>query len=241
MVQFLHANRLPRRDFQAVLATFRAVFPRMLVWEALAGRDYLLVGLTGDASYATIEERWGLADVKSHLESVGAGKLPSHLLRALIGDGRFAEAAAGDAPVVTDDHTHVEYSAPRGLVEDGRAETLELLARYRSLPCDTLAGAPDLLPGQAARAAMADAVRLMKRGQTQPALVALKQCAASCADDPAWRVARDEICFRAYLDAIEALRQGRLQEAVPLLQRILPESSVGKAAKARIDELSRRR
>jgi len=237
--QFVHAYRLPRPDFESVLATFRSVFPNFLIFEVLVARDYLLVGLTGDADYATLAKRCEIPHVKRHLKALGM-PAPDALLRLLIGDATIAERMAGGARLITDDDTHVEYSSPRGLVEDGSVDTLEALAPLRALPVGTLRGAPDLAPGRAARAGMAEALRLMKRDQLLAALGALNACGAACEGDPAWPQARDDISRKAYFAAQQARRENRLADAVTLCAQIPAKSVAGRAAQQMFEELRRR-
>ncbi len=234
--QFVHGYKLPVRDFQGVLATFRSVFPECLVWEVIAGRDYLLVGLTGIADYETLRKRWNLPTVRAHLESLQA----NGILRSLIGDERFAAAVAGDAPIITDDHTWVEFTAPAGLVRDERAALLELFGRHRGLPIESMRGLPDLAEGRKARALLCNAVGLSRRDQHLGALATLNQAldAASVTRDgttryfdPAYPAARDEIGRWAMVGALRAWNEGRGEDAHAIARAITADSIAWNVAK----------
>jgi hypothetical protein len=250
MCQFLHAYHVTRRDFQSVLATFRSVFPDCLVWEVLVGQDYLLVGLTGGpADAAVMGARWNEERVKKQLVDALKIATPEALLRGLIGDGAFAQAVARDAPMITDDRTTVEYTAPHALVTDERAEVLAALADSRGMPLAALRGGPDRAAAQQARAMIAGAVRLAVRGDIErddptaasmiEALSKLRQAAGPAAGDPAWAAARDWVCGLALRRAEEMLR-GNPEGALPLLRAIPPDTMAGARAKARLDEIKAR-
>jgi len=250
MCQFVHAYHITRRDFQSVLATFRTVFPDCLVWEVLVGQDYLLVGLTGGpADAATMAARWEPERVKKHLVDTLRIPTPEALLRGLIGDGAFAQAVARDTALITDDHTSVEYTAPRALVTDDRAAILAALGEARGMPLAALRGGPDRAAAQQARAMIASAVRLAVRGDIErddptsasmiEALSKLRQAAGPAAGDPAWAAARDWVCAVALRRAEETYRFNP-EGAMPLLRAIPPDTAAGARARARMDEFRAR-
>ncbi|HYE97639.1 MAG TPA: tetratricopeptide repeat protein, partial [Planctomycetota bacterium] len=114
--QWVHAYWLSPDDFRTVLRTFFAVFPEGSLWEVFPGSDYVLV------AGPPVLHRTEL--------------LSEHVVGALddyrIGDAAAARRFAGEGPVVTDDRCTLEYTAPKALYRDLRADLLKGLDAFRT-------------------------------------------------------------------------------------------------------------
>jgi spermidine synthase len=222
--QWVHAYRLPRADFAAVIETFRSVFPESSLWEVSIGGDYLLVGTTGATlDFEGFRRRFDHPPVSAELRQYG---LPSAeaLLRHWIGGPPMVEGVGRGARPITDDDCHVEYSAPRGLVQDSRTEILEALDPFRESSPQTLRGAPDPGPGRWGRRLLASAVRAAGREGATVALQRLEGAMALNAGDPALPMVIDGISRRAYQSAAILFRKGNIDSARALFERI-PQGS----------------
>jgi spermidine synthase len=236
--QWVHAYRLPRADFAAVLATFRSVFPESSLWEVSIGGDYLLVGTTGGTvGFEEFRRRFGAAAVSEELRRWG---LPSSeaLLRHWIGGPAMVEGVSRGAREITDDDCHVEYSAPRGLVQDSRTEILEALDPFRETSRETLAGAPDPASGRWGRRLLASAVKAVGREGAVRAIELLEGSMALNSGDPALPFVLDGITRRAYHHAANLYRRGNLEGARALFDRIPKESPVYPEAQKQVRRLS---
>jgi spermidine synthase len=203
--QWVHAYWLPTEDFRQVLRTFFSVFPEGGLWEVFPGSDYLLVGHREPLPPPS----------RSHPE------LEEHLAAGGLGAHRVAGrpetlAASGTGPLLTDDRCTLEYTAPRGMGRDTRAELLRWMGGFRS---------PE------ARPELARAVGLFSERRAVGALDAL---AGVLIRDPRSRVFLDEVC-RANLEiARRWIPAGRTQEAIERLEKVPPESSVRPEAQVEI-------
>ncbi len=109
--QWIHAYRLAPEDFKQVLRTFYAVFPHGALWEVFPGADYVLVGSRSPTSFRDSE----------------LFRAPGHRIT----DAEGARRLAGPGPLLTDDRCRIEYTAPRALYRDLRAELLETIDGFR--------------------------------------------------------------------------------------------------------------
>jgi spermidine synthase len=231
VAQWVHAYRLPRKDFAAVLATFRGVFPRCTLWEFTIGGDYLMLGADGEgADFGTLRRRFEAEAVSGHLRPWGIDSAES-LLRSWIAGPEAVRRLSEGAREITDDFCHVEYSAPRGLVREDRAEILAALDTVRGLAAGGLEGAPDPAPGREARRFLVEAVRRAHTGSLRDAFERLREAASRDPGDPALAGASAEFSRLAFERAFAAHARGDLPGALGLLA-LIPESSED-AAEAR--------
>jgi spermidine synthase len=237
--QWVHAYRLPRADFAAVLATFRSVFPESALWEVSIGGDYLLVGTTGETlDFDGFRRRFELPAVSQELRHWGLPS-PEALLRHWIGGPAMVEGVSRGARPITDDDCHVEYTAPRGLLQDSRTEILEALDGFREASGETLRGAPDPAPGRWGRRLLASAVRAAGREGALPAIQRLEGAMALNSGDPALPMVVDGITRRAYHYAANLFRKGDVDGARAIFDRIPKGSPVYEDAQKQMRKLSR--
>jgi spermidine synthase len=109
---WLPLYQLEWRDVAGVLRSFQHAFPDAMVY--LAGYDAILIGGAGPALPPAERLRWGFEaeDVRADLRRVyidspellaATASVPAAELRALVGAG----------PLLTDDHTWIEFTAPK--------------------------------------------------------------------------------------------------------------------------------
>jgi spermidine synthase len=238
--QWVHAYRLPRADFAAVLATFRSVFPACTLWEVSIGGDYLLVGATGDPPEAEgFRRRFDVPAVTDHLRRWGIPSADA-LLRDWIGGPPMIEGLSRNAREITDDDCHVEYTAPRGLVHDSRMEILEALDNLRESSKETLRGGPDPAPGRWGRRLLASAVWTAAKEGPTAALLRLEGAMALNAGDPALPTVLDSLTRRAFLHAAGLFRKGDVAGAKALFERIPKQSAIYEDAQRQVQKLSGR-
>lgn len=236
--QWVHAYRLPRADFAAVLATFRSVFPACALWEISIGGDYLLVGATAaPAEFDGFRRRFEVPAVAAQLKAWGMPTVEA-LLRHWIGGPAMIDAVTKDARRITDDDCHVEYSAPRGLVQDSRMEILEALDGHRDSYRESLPGAPDPAPGRWGRRLLASAVWATSAEGSGSAFLRLEGAMALDAGDPALAGVLDTLSRRVYLQASKLYRKGDLEGARALFGRIPKSSPIYADAQRQLKRLS---
>ncbi|MBI3857963.1 MAG: hypothetical protein HY293_19970 [Planctomycetes bacterium] len=235
--QWVHAYRLPKADFAAVLATFHQVFPRSFLWEVSIGGDYLLVGMTGELpDYQGVRRRFETPAVAGQLKQWGRPTVEG-LLRDWIGGTEMIDALTLKARLISDDDCHVEYSAPRGLLQDSRMETLEALDLLRESYVESLPGAPDPRAGRRGRRMLASAVRAAPTEGASAAFALLEGALVFDAGDPALAVVLDSLSRRAFLHAAGLARRGELEAARDLFRRIPRESPIYEDAKRALERL----
>jgi spermidine synthase len=236
--QWVHAYRLPRADFAAVLETFRSVFPESALWEVSIGGDYLLVGTTGAMlGFDGFRRKFDHPPVSAELRRWGVASAEA-LLRDWIGGPPMIEGLGRGARPITDDDCHVEYSAPRGLVQDSRTEILEALDPFRESSPQTLQGAPDPAPGRWGRRLLASAVRAAGREGAAAALQRLEGAMALNSGDPALPMVVDGISRRVYQYAAGQFRKGNVDAARTLFERIPKGSPVYEEAQRAAEKLA---
>jgi SAM-dependent methyltransferase len=209
MCQWLHGYRLPPADFRAVAATFAAVFQEHSLWEVSVGGDYLLLG---GAPGLLRADRF--ARVRDHLSRWGVHKIDAIESCRLAGPHGITRLSEGVA-FITDNHCHVEYSAPAGLAREETNEILETLAPLRG-------GKP--------RGRLADAQRAARLGRTEEALRLLSLAIPECAFDPAMLGVIEVVTRAAFQEALDAMDAGRRAEARRIFEAIPPDARNHEAA-----------
>ena len=117
--QWAHTYDIRADDLKSIVRTFSTVFPQGSMW-LVGGGDLLLIGVKSgdvDPRYAAVTAGAKAPSVQAALADVGApGAESGFALLSLFAGGpgdldRFAAAAS----IQDDDHTALEYSAPRGI------------------------------------------------------------------------------------------------------------------------------
>jgi spermidine synthase len=147
--QWAHTYDISPQDLQSIVATFASVFPQGTMWLVGEG-DLLLVGAAGGSITARLDHiarGVGTGNAALALATVGIAEKSAafDLLSLYAGGPREIERYSAGALIQTDDHTALEYSAPRGIY--GRTSN-ENAATIRALGAE---------PPGAVRAALAAA------------------------------------------------------------------------------------
>jgi spermidine synthase len=119
LCQWAHTYDISASDLQSIVRTFNSVFPQGTMWLVGEG-DLLLIGTTDQSATAPIERmarEWRVGTASSALTSVGIDDAAARfaLLSLFVAGPREIERYGNSAPIQTDDHTGLEYSAPRGI------------------------------------------------------------------------------------------------------------------------------
>lgn len=142
LCQWAHTYDITDDDLTSIVATFASVFPDGTMW-LVGDADLLLLGARHplEGQVDQIARSWQRTGIAADLAEVGALD-PAHLLALYLGGPealkQFAsEVEHRDVPIQTDDHTRLEFSAPRGLYgpdDDGGLERLRAIGRNTALP-----------------------------------------------------------------------------------------------------------
>jgi spermidine synthase len=142
MVQWVHTNSLAEPEFRLLVATFRAVFPRMTIWSSGIG-DLLLVGSVDPVPwvYDRLTRRFNATPgVREELQSAGIWH-PAALFGAfVIGEDRIETLVASVRHAHTDDLPTLEFVTPRSLYVNTPAQLEGLLAGLRGAPFPRIDG-----------------------------------------------------------------------------------------------------
>jgi spermidine synthase len=231
LCQWLHAYKLPQSDFAAVLATFAAVFPDATLWEVSIGGDYLLLGARDrPLDVGTLRRRHAIPAVGEHLKRWGLLRFES-LLRCFAADAEGIALASKGAELITDDYCHVEYSAPRGLIEEETHLSLACLEAARArqaLPLKDAEGIEDCREGRRRLAAvMFASKKATAEGDTDGhlrALSMLREAMPHGSFDPGLNSVVGGVAHAAILQALELLKRGRREDARWILMAVPAES-----------------
>jgi spermidine synthase len=227
MCQWVHGYKLPRADFASVMATFASVFTDATLWEVGIGGDYLLVGTRGRGiDLGTLRRRYAQPAVEEDLRRWGLERFES-LLRCLVADSQGIAVLAADAALITDDDCHVEYSAPRGLIEDETVLMLEALDGVRDRPLallQSVEGAEGMRAGRrrlaASFAAGKAASMAADAAMHVTALRLLAEAAPLSVGDPARSNTVELVSRRAIIEGMRLAREGRRSEAAAIFSAV---------------------
>lgn len=237
LCQWAHTYDISDGDLRSIVATFASVFPDGTMWMVGEG-DLLLIGSTAplEPRLAQIAAAWQRPGVAADLAGVGA-RDPFAVLSLYVGGRAALERYAADAAMQTDEHTMLEFSAPRSLY--GRTVT-DNAATIRAL-------AGEVPRPPAVRAALdgAGARQWRDRGamhfQAEAYRVAFEDFARAVRMDPTDAQAL-EGCSRAAVGARrleEAIRLYRGLAAAPQSRPVRLELSRLLASSGRFDEAIR--
>ncbi|HMH51853.1 MAG TPA: fused MFS/spermidine synthase [Candidatus Acidoferrum sp.] len=142
MVQWLHTNCLAPPEFRLLVATFRAVFPRVAIWSSGVG-DVFLVGSREPVPWVydrLVNRIEATAGVRHDLQSIGIWH-PAAMFAAFVIDDASVAHLVGPRPRVhTDDVPTLEFVTPRSLYVDTNAELEEIFRRIRGAPFPRIEG-----------------------------------------------------------------------------------------------------
>jgi spermidine synthase len=142
MVQWVHTSSLAAPEFRLLVATFRAVFPRMEIWSSGIG-DLLLVGSIEPVpwGYDRLVRRFNATPgVREELQSAGIWH-PAALFGAfVIGEDRIARLVESTGRLHTDDLPTLEFVTPRSLYVNTDTQLEDLLGRLRGAPFPRVEG-----------------------------------------------------------------------------------------------------
>ncbi|HEX7998592.1 MAG TPA: fused MFS/spermidine synthase [Pyrinomonadaceae bacterium] len=133
-VQWLQIYQLSTSSLRSVLATYRSVFPHVMVFRvggATEGKDLILVGSRVPLSLERLPERMSNPRVAAELARIQI-KSDADLLSWYICDERQLGPALDGAVINTDDNMHIENRAPREAflpLMEANAAWIETLAR----------------------------------------------------------------------------------------------------------------
>ena len=138
-VQWIQAYSLYPEDLRMVLATFVAQFPQVTLWHGDAP-DLLLLARTDSAPlrFDRFRALWANAALRADFESLGLRR-PEGLLAFYLLDDAELRRLAAPALRNTDDHTRLEYRAPRALLaKQVEEKNREMIFEYQEseLPPD---------------------------------------------------------------------------------------------------------
>ncbi len=141
---WFQAYNMSPDEFRMIVRTFSDVFANASVWELDPGIDYMLVGTVGEMKldYGLLTRRLADESVGADLRSVGVRTPLDYTGLFLMGSGAM-RSYAGDAPIHTDNGLELEFSAPKNMYRQSKAEQLIALDSYRSTPETILTDIPE--------------------------------------------------------------------------------------------------
>ena len=121
LCQWAHTYGIRDEDLRSITRTFLSVFPEGAMWLVGDG-DVLLIGSVDplEPRLREIATAWERPGVGAALAAVGVRDAFS-VLSLFVGSGGSLQHYSARAPVQTDDHNSLEFSAPRGLHEGSRS------------------------------------------------------------------------------------------------------------------------
>jgi spermidine synthase len=119
LCQWAHTYDISPEDLQSIVGTFASVFPQGTMWLVGEG-DLLLIGAAGGSITSRLDQiargvRKGTAAQTLATVGIAESSAAFDLLSLYAGGPREIERYSADALIQTDDHTALEYSAPRGI------------------------------------------------------------------------------------------------------------------------------
>jgi tetratricopeptide (TPR) repeat protein len=115
--QWIHYYSMSLNDLKTVLATFTGVFPNTTLWRT--GGDLLMIATKGEQSidFTALKARLQQEDVLADLKRMDVNAVYDVLGRFVMGPTALAEYYE-DAPIHTDNHPILQFSAPKSLHSD---------------------------------------------------------------------------------------------------------------------------
>ena len=128
--QWIPLDRLPETHLKMIVRTFIEVFPNATIWYKYTPDFALLIGTPErlKINYKRLMERAQIPRV--HEALAGDDLDGASLLDSFMMGEKAVRAYAGDGPIHTDNHPHLEFFQPRALVNTTHKNIAEL-AKYR--------------------------------------------------------------------------------------------------------------
>ncbi len=214
LCQWAHTYGISDEDLRSITGTFLSVFPDGAMWLVGDG-DVLLIGSVGplEPRLRQITTTWERPGVGAALAEVGVRDAFS-LLSLFVGSGRALQHYSARAPLLTDNHNSLEFSAPRGLY-GGSTSTNENARILRAL-------SNQFTPPLAVRSAVESATAREWRNR---GLMQLNAAAYATAYDDLAKAVRlapsDREGLTGFVEA--AGRSRREQDATQLLEQLATE------------------
>ncbi|MFI5056729.1 MAG: fused MFS/spermidine synthase [Candidatus Acidiferrales bacterium] len=138
-VQWVQAYALQRDDFRMILATLAPHFPDVTLWHS-GGRDFLLLARSEPSSLVFDRSRalWSNPQLHDDFRALCLARPEAWPVYFRLNDAEVRSLATG-AAINSDDRTTLEYRAPRALLDENLAQSLESMIRERQT---------ELLPGR---------------------------------------------------------------------------------------------
>ena len=132
LCQWAHTYGISDEDLRSITGTFLSVFPDGAMWLVGDG-DVLLIGSVDplEPRLGQVATTWERPGIAAALAAVGVQDAFS-VLSLFVGSGEALRHYSARAPLQTDNHNRLEFSAPRGLYE-GRNATNENARTLRTL------------------------------------------------------------------------------------------------------------
>lgn len=147
MAQWLPLYQLSNDDYLMIAKTFAGVFPHSSLW--VTGYDSFLVGSASPLKidYASWQRKLAKTGVKKDLDRINLSDI-NELLSCFALDQTGINTLSAQAKVITDNHPHLEFSAPDSMYKNTIPDNLAMLMKNRSSAAPYLA---NVSPEQLAR------------------------------------------------------------------------------------------
>ena len=135
LVQWIQGYALYSQDVRMVFATFVPQFPQVTLWRGESS-DFLMLAQTDPQPLRLdrLRRLWELPALRDDFERLGM-RQPEGVLAFYHLDAADLRTLATDSVTNTDNHTILEYRAPRGLLAKSLADTnLNMISKARTAP-----------------------------------------------------------------------------------------------------------
>jgi spermidine synthase len=131
--QWVHTHTLLPEDFDLLVATFHAAFPRTRIWMSAQG-DLIFVGTRepADWDYGRLKQHFENTDnVADDLKSIGFWTPYALFAAHVLGEAETDALVRNVVGIYTDDHPVLEFRTPRSLYVDTTPMIVQELDRFR--------------------------------------------------------------------------------------------------------------
>jgi len=219
---WFQAYNMSAEQFQMIARTFADVFESATVWELDPGVDYMLVGTVGDATldWSLLQQRLADASIGADLASIGV-ETPLDYTALFLLSPQTIRQYAGEGRIHTDNGLELEFSAPKSMYRQSKAEQLTVLDPFRASPRVIIPGLSDEtgaeVDGRAtARRMLARGIVAEEMGLRDDALAAYEEAARVSPGELETREALSRLLCQA---ASELTRRDRPEEAIAQYRR----------------------